>query len=88
LTCAPDSRGGPVSMTTGNMQFGPIELVSISTPSGTPLRLALTYNSRLQGDSPFGKGWRLNLEGARREQSAALPFRLCHRILSPGALVL
>ncbi|MDP1826279.1 MAG: RHS repeat-associated core domain-containing protein [Archangium sp.] len=57
-----DVAGQPVSMTTGNMSFGPLELVSLATPAGTPLRLAITYNSRnlLQGE--LGIGWTLNTE--------------------------
>ncbi|MBI5481881.1 MAG: RHS domain-containing protein [Deltaproteobacteria bacterium] len=64
-----DKRSGPVSMATGNMSFGPLELVSVATPAGSPLRLEVTYNSRNLRAGALGIGWTLNLE-QRVEASA------------------
>lgn len=58
----PDNAGAPVSMTTGNMSVGPLELVSLATPTGMPLRLAITYNSRNLLVGALGIGWTLNTE--------------------------
>lgn len=44
------------------MSFGPLELVSLATPAGPPLRLAITYNSRNQLTSAAGVGWTFNIE--------------------------
>ena len=61
-SCGPDTAGAPVSMTTGNMSFGPLQLVSLATPAGMPLRLAITYNSRNLLQGALGLGWTLNTE--------------------------
>ncbi|MHB8879832.1 MAG: DUF6531 domain-containing protein [Myxococcaceae bacterium] len=58
--CGTDCAGAPVDMATGDVSFGPVELASLATPTGMPLRAYVSYSSRNTSGN-FGIGWTLNL---------------------------
>lgn len=63
----PDYKGDPVDMASGNVSFGPLELISLRTPRGQPLKLNLSYSSAKPGGI-VGRGWTISTEQAVFEQ--------------------